>query len=122
MLTPISLGLASQHLFGPEPLTALCDAAAAGALPRLAQLDLSHNPLTDAAAAALPRLLDPEAAWRLSELSLYGCMLGPKSAEQLAFGLAGAAADGSSNEQGGAGVLCVWRRCCEAMATLGWRR
>ena len=57
-----ALDLASQHLFGPQPLTALFDAAAAGALPRLAKLDLRFNPLTDAAAHVLPRLLSPEAA------------------------------------------------------------
>ena len=59
-----ALDLSSQHLFGPKPLAALCDAAAAGALPLLAQLDLKFNPLTDAAAGALPGLLSPGTAWQ----------------------------------------------------------
>ena len=86
-----ALDLSSQHLFGPRPLAALCDAAAAGVLPRLAKLDLRFNPLTDAAAAALPRLLSPEAAWQLAEVSLHGCMLGGAAAHSIAAALGGEA-------------------------------
>ena len=86
-----ALDLSSQHLFGPQPLAALCDAAAAGALPSLAKLDLRFNPLTDAAAAALPRLLSPEAAWQLAEVSLHGCMLGGAAAHSIAAALSGEA-------------------------------
>lgn len=84
-----ALDLSSQHLYGSQPLTALCAAAAAGVLPRLCKLDLRFNPLTDAAASALPPLLSPEAAWQLTEVSLHGCMLGAGAAQCITAVLSG---------------------------------
>lgn len=85
------LDFSSLSLYGATPLRALCDAAARGALPELAQLWLRFNPLTDEAAqvlcgaphSPLARLLSPALPWKLEDLSLFGCLLGTAAAEQV---------------------------------------
>jgi len=125
------LDLSSQQLHGAAALHALRDAADRGCLPRLEMLSLAFNPLTDACAAAarpvsgaptpsptdpaqpggeaarpeptseLARLISPDAAWQLSELSLHGCLLGTAAAEQITAVLAlGACSSGSETAAG----------------------
>ena len=123
------LDLSSQQLHGAAALHALRNAADRGCLPRLELLNLAFNPLTDACAevarplpgaptpqppdsaqlggeatrpeptSELARLISPDAAWQLAELSLHGCLLGTAAAEQITAVLAlGAGSSGGGSE------------------------